>query len=67
MADFVLRTSSGMVKGYTAVQEGYDSCRSDLISAVRSGQSVNTEYRTIEQIERVSGRLPDDVRSKLGF
>ena len=64
MADFVLRTSSGAT-GYTAVQSGYDQCRADIIAAVRSGQSVQTEYRTIEEIERVSGTLPSDVRSKL--
>lgn len=66
MADFILNTGCGN-KGYIAVQSGYDQCRQDIIANVRSGQSVSMEYRSFADIEAVSGRLPNDVRSKLGL
>ncbi len=66
MSDFTLSTSTGS-KGYIATQSGYDECRRDIIMAARNNQDVRLDYSTLSKIESTSGRLPDDVRSRLGM
>jgi len=66
VADFFLSTSTGS-KGYSSTNSDYMRCRQDIVNAVRRGESVNIGYSSLSNVEAVAGRLPDDVRSRLGM